>query len=71
VGLATVSGIALAGGSFVLLLVSERRPLFGFREPGYDPTAIALSRVTEIAAAVLLTASLIARFAARAPKARW
>jgi hypothetical protein len=71
VGLATVGGIALAGGSFALLLVSERRPLFGFQEPGYDPTAIALSRVTEIAAVAFLTASLIAGFAAKAPKARW
>ncbi len=71
VALVTAGGIALAGGSFVLLLISERRPLFGFQEPGYDPTAIALSRATEIAAVVMLSTSLVARFATRAPKARW
>ena len=69
--LVMAGGIALAGGSFVLLLVSERRPLFGFQEPGYDPSAIALSRATEIASVVLLSASLVARFASKAPKARW
>jgi hypothetical protein len=71
VALVTAGGIALAGGSFVLLLISERRPLFGFQEPGYDPTAIANARATEVAAVVLLTASLVARFSTKAPKARW
>lgn len=71
VALVTAGGIALAGGSFVLLLISERTPLFGFQEPGYDPSAIALSRETEIAAVVLLSASLVARFATKAPKLRW
>jgi len=71
VALVTAGGIALAGGSFVLLLISERTPLFGFQEPGYDPSAIALSRETEIAAVVLLSASLAARFATKAPKLRW
>jgi hypothetical protein len=71
VALVTAGGIALAGGSFVLLLISERRPLFGFREPGYDPTAIDLARATEIAAVVLLSVSLVARFATKAAKARW
>lgn len=71
VALVSAAGIALAGGSFVLLLISERTPLFGFQEPGYDPSAIALSRETEIAAVVLLGASLVARFATRSPKARW
>lgn len=71
VALVTAGGIALAGGSFVLLLVSERRPLFGFQEPGYDPTAIANARATEVAAVVLLAASLVARFSSGAPKTRW
>ena len=71
VALVTAGGIALAGGSFVLLLVSERRPLFGFQEPGYDPTAIANARATELAAVVLLTASLAVRFSTKGPKARW
>jgi hypothetical protein len=67
----TAAGIALCAGSFVMLLISERTPLFGFQEPGYDPTAIALARDAEIAAVVLLGASLLARFATRGPKARW
>jgi hypothetical protein len=67
----SAGGIALAGGSFVLLLISERTPLFGFQEPGYDSSAIALSRGTEIAAVVLLSASLVARFATKAPRIRW
>ncbi len=71
VALVTAGGIALAGGSFVLLLISERRPLFGFQEPGYDPTAIANAQVTELAAVVLLAASLAARFSTKAPKAGW
>jgi hypothetical protein len=71
VALVTAGGIALAGGSFVLLLISERRPLFGFQEPGYDPTAIANARATELAAVVLLAASLAARFSTKAPKTRW
>jgi hypothetical protein len=71
VALVTAGGVALAGGSFVLLLVSERTPLFGFQEPGYDPSAIALSRESEIAAVVLLSASLVARFATKSPKIRW
>jgi hypothetical protein len=69
--LATIGGIGLAGMSFVLLFISERTPLFGFQEPGYDPTAITASRVLEIAAVVLLGAFLIARFAARAGTRRW
>ena len=71
VALATVSGIVLAAGSFVLLLISERTPVFGFQEPGYDPTAIALSRAAEVAAVALLGASLVGRFAGTVPKQRW
>lgn len=71
VALVAAGGIAMAAGSFVLLAISERTPLFGFQEPGYDPAAIALSRQTEVAAVALLSASLIARFATRTPKVRW
>jgi len=66
----TLAGIALSAGSFVLLAISEQRPLFGFMEPGYDPAAIAASRTAEIAAVALLAASLIGRFARRR-SARW
>jgi hypothetical protein len=71
VALVTAGGIALAGISFALLLISERTPLFGFQEPGYDPGAIAASREAEIAAVVLLGVSLVARFATKTRKARW
>ena len=71
VALVTVGGIALSAGSFVLLLISERAPLFGFQEPGYEPTAIAVARETEVAAVVLLGVSLVGRFATKTPKLRW
>jgi hypothetical protein len=67
----TLAGIALSAGSFVLLAISEQRPLFGFMEPGYDPAAIAASRAAEVAAVVLLVASLVARFVPSGPKTRW
>ena len=67
----TAGGIVLAAGSFVMLWISERRPLFGFQEPGYDPTAIAVSRYAEVAAVVLLSGSLVGRFGGSSPKRRW
>jgi hypothetical protein len=67
----TLAGIALSAGSLVLLEISEQRPLFGFMEPGYDPAGITASRVAEIAAVVLLIASLAGRFIGRGRKARW
>jgi hypothetical protein len=67
----TVAGITLAAGSFVMLTISQRTPLFGFQEPGYDPAAIDLSRRSEVAAVVLLGTSLLARFATKTPKHRW
>jgi hypothetical protein len=67
----TAAGIALAAGSLVMLSISERTPLFGFQEPGYDPAAIELTRRSEVAAVVLLGASLIARFTGKTPKHRW
>jgi hypothetical protein len=60
VALLSLAGIALAATSFVFLLVSEHTPLFGFMEPGYDPTAIATARAAEIATVVLLGAHLLA-----------
>jgi hypothetical protein len=64
-------GIGLAATSFVFLFVSERTPLFGFQEPGYDPAAIAFSRVAEVTAVVFLGAFVGARLVARVPMPRW
>jgi hypothetical protein len=64
--LLTVAGIAQAATAFVFLYISERTPLFGFMEPGYDPTAILASRIAEVATVVFLGAFLVARFLRRA-----
>jgi hypothetical protein len=69
-GDAAVSLLALAGAgqaltAFVFLLVAERTPLFGFQEPGYDPTAIMASRVAELLTVVLLGSFLVARLVSR------
>jgi hypothetical protein len=71
VGMLALAGIGLAATSFAFLTISEHTPLFGFMEPGYDPTAILTSRVAEAAAVVSLGAYGIARFAVRAPGMRW
>jgi hypothetical protein len=71
VALLALGGIGLAVASFVGLFVAERTPLFGFMEPGYDPTGIAASRVAEVAAVLLLGVFFVARFAARIPMPRW
>jgi hypothetical protein len=71
VTLAAAGGLALAAGTFVMLAIAESRPLFGFREPGYDPAAIAASRGAEVATVVLLGVYLGARLARRAPARRW
>ena len=65
VTLLALGGIGLAATSFVFLFISERTPLFGFQEPGYDPAGIAASRVSEVAAVVLLGAFVAGRFARR------
>jgi hypothetical protein len=62
-GLLALGGIGLAASSFVFLLISERTPLFGFMEPGYDPTAILASRVAEAVSVLSLAGFLVARFA--------
>ena len=56
-----LAGIAQATTAFVFLFISERTPLFGFQEPGYDPSAILASRIAEVAAAVFLGAFLARR----------
>jgi hypothetical protein len=74
VAMALAAGIALSAGTLVMLLISERTPLFGFQESGYAPTAIAFSKAVEAAAVVLLAVALVARFAPRArhvPPVRW
>lgn len=71
VKLSAAGGVALAGGSSVMLAISESRPLFGFREPGYDPAAIAASRGAEVATALLLGAYLAAGLVTRTATRRW
>lgn len=61
-----LGGIGLAATSFLFLLISERTPLFGFMEPGYDPAAILASRVAEGAAVLFLGGLLVARLTGRA-----
>jgi hypothetical protein len=60
--LLALAGIAQAATAFVFLIISERTPLFGFKEPGYDPSAIMASRVAEVATVVFLGALLGRRF---------
>jgi MFS family permease len=54
------SGIGVAAGSLVGLLVSESSGLFGFMETGYR-SAIVVSIVLEVATIVLLGAHLVLR----------
>ncbi len=56
-----LGGIALATVSYAFLLIAERRPLFGFMEPGYNPDAILTAQVSEIATVALLGAYLVVR----------
>jgi hypothetical protein len=71
VGLLALGGAVQAGTAFVFLLISERTPLFGFMEPGYDPPALMASRVAELVTVVLLGTFLVDRFAGRGPRSRW
>lgn len=59
--LLAVLGIGQAVTQFAFLAISERRPLFGFQEPGYDPAAILQARAAEVAAVAFLASFLIAR----------
>ena len=66
-----LAGIGLAATSFAFLAISEQTPLFGFMEPGYDPTAILASRIAEGVAVLSLGAFVVARFVARPSAGRW
>jgi hypothetical protein len=68
VPLLSAGGIAVAVGSLVGLLLSERTNLFGFMEVGYRP-AILLSIVLESTTAVLLVVPLAATARRRRPAA--
>jgi hypothetical protein len=69
--LLAAAGIALTAVAFAFLLISEQAPLFGFREPGYDPTGIAVARMAEIAAVLFLSAFLVGRLRLSLPRPRW
>jgi hypothetical protein len=69
--LLAAAGIALAAVAFAFLLISEQTPLFGFQEPGYDPTGIAAARGAEIATVLFLGAYLIGRLGLKARTPRW
>ena len=69
--LLAAAGIALAATAFVFLQISEQTPLFGFREPGYDPAGIAAARAAEIATVVFLGAFVVGRVGLKAPAGRW
>src|SRR3954469_8329458 len=71
VALLALVGIGLAATAFAFLAIAEQTPLFGFMEPGYDPTAILASRVAEAVTVVSLGAFGVARFVARVPTGRW
>jgi hypothetical protein len=71
VALLALGGVAQAATSFMFLLVSERTPVFGFMEPGYDPPAIMASRVAELVTVGVLGSFLLSRFVWRRPVARW
>ena len=70
-GLLALAGVGLAATSFAFLTISEHTPLFGFMEPGYDPTAILASRVAEAVTVASLVAYGIARFVVSGPATRW
>jgi len=57
-GVLAASGIGVAMGSLIALLVSEQTPLFGFMENGYRQ-AIVISIVLEVATVLLLGAFLV------------
>jgi hypothetical protein len=71
VALLALAGAGQAATSFVFLLVSEQRPLFGLMEPGYDPPAIMASRAAELGTVGLLGSLFVARLARRRRLGRW
>jgi hypothetical protein len=66
-----LGGAGLAATAFVSLLISERTPLLGFMEPGYDPPAIVASRVAELITVGLLGSLFVARVARRLRRGGW
>ena len=62
---AALSGVGLAAGAFVGLLISEHTPLFGFMEHGYR-FAIVLALASEAVVVVMLT-----MFVVRGPHLSW
>jgi hypothetical protein len=70
VTLLALAGAVLAATAFTFLLVSERTPIFGFMEPGYDPPAIMAARVSELVTVAVLGAFVVARLAAGARRGR-
>jgi hypothetical protein len=60
-GFLALSGIGVALGSLIGLLISEQAPLFGFMESGYRQ-AIVIAIVLEVAAALLLGTFLVGLF---------
>jgi hypothetical protein len=58
-------------GARAFVAISEQTPLFGFMEPGYDPTAILASRVAEVVTVVSLGAYGIGRFFVKSAVAHW
>ena len=71
VALLAAGGVGLSTTAFVFLLVSERTPLFGFQEPGYDPPALMAARVAEVITVVLLGSYLVSRLVRRFRLGRW
>lgn len=71
VALLALGGAVQAATAFVFLLISERTPLFGFMEPGYDPPALMASRVAELVTVGLLGSYLVSRLVSRGSAGRW
>ena len=69
--LLALAGITLATVAFAFLLISQQTPLFGFREPGYDPAGIDAVRAAEVATVIFLGTFLIGRLGLKAPMRRW
>jgi hypothetical protein len=69
--LLALGGVGLSSTAFVFLLVSERTPLFGFQEPGYDPPALMAARVAELTTVGLLGSYLLAQLVRRLRLGRW
>ena len=71
VGLLALGGAGQAATAFAFLLISERTPLFGFMEPGYDPPALMAARVAELVTVALLGLFLAVRGMRRSSGGRW